>query len=253
MHSPGEITSLLNAWTIGDPTALDRLIPIAYHELHRLAHRYMAHEQGADTLQTTALINEAYLRLVDINHMTFESRAHFYAVCARIMRRILIDLARSRGRHKRDKGVPVTADDLVLADVGKGRQLVAVDEAVNELAQSDPRKAQVIEMRFFGGMTVGETATVLKVSVDTVHPGLALARTWLFRELNGGSMLPDRWPEIDNLYHAARLQAPENRAAFLAEACSGDELLYREIASLLAWDEPAANSWRFPLRKWWRL
>ena len=188
-----EITVLLRAWEDGDPAALDRLTPLVYDELHRLARRYMRNERAGNTLQTTALVNEAYLRLVDAKGAGWHDRVHFYAVSARIMRRILVDAARARSSSKRGGGARrvehSSAFDIdAIPDVasGRDRELVAVDDALNTLAEMDPRKARVIELRFFGGLSVEETAEVLKISPQSVMRDWKLAKAWLTRELSTG-------------------------------------------------------------------
>jgi RNA polymerase sigma factor (TIGR02999 family) len=184
--SAGEdVSTLLQAWSGGDRKALDRLTPIVYHELHRLARRYMRGERTGHSLQATALVNEAYLRLVDYKRMHWQNRAHFFAVSAQLMRRILVDRAR---RHNLKRGAgyeQVSLDDTATLDKPAGEDLVALDEALTALAQFDPRKAQVIELRFFGGLSVQETADVLKVSAMTVMRDWTTARTWLYGELKG--------------------------------------------------------------------
>ncbi len=184
-----DVTVFLRAWSGGDQNALDRMIPIVYKELHRLAHRHLRRERPGHSLQTTALVNEAYLRLVDYNRMQWQDRAHFFAVSAQLMRRILVGHAR-RHNLKRGAGVlHVTLDEAAIAVAGAGRasDLVALDDALNALARFDPRKVQVVEMRFFGGLSLEETAEVLKVSAVTVRRDLRTARAWLYRELTGGT------------------------------------------------------------------
>jgi RNA polymerase sigma-70 factor, ECF subfamily len=185
--SPQNITGLLRAWSQGDEYALAELTPLVYNELHRLARRRLSRESVGHTLQTTALINEVYLRLVDLRDVDWQDRAHFFAVCARLMRRILIDLARSRDSLKRggDRR-KVTLEEGLLYSSGASAQLLALDEALNRLAQVDARKSNVVEMRFFGGLTVKETAEVLRVSTDTVMREWGLARAWLMREMGEG-------------------------------------------------------------------
>jgi len=183
----GEITELLHAWSEGDQSALERLTPIVFDELHRLASRYMKRERPGHSLQTTALVNEAYMRLVDYNRMEWQDRAHFFAVSAQLMRRILVERAR---RHNLRRGGGVQHVSLEEAAVVGGRRsadLVALDDAMNSLARIDPRKVQVVEMRFFGGLSVEETAEVLKVSTVTVMRDWSTAKAWLYRELAGGS------------------------------------------------------------------
>jgi len=173
--SAHEVTQLLRAWSGGDEAALDRA-----------AHRYMAQERPGHTLQTTALVNEVYLRLVDIREVTWQDRAHFFAVCARLMRRVLTDFARSRGYLKRGGDSPhVGLDEALLISREPAPDLVALDDALNALAAIDPRKCQVVELRFFGGLSVDETAEVLKVAPKTVDRDWRLARLWLLEEMNG--------------------------------------------------------------------
>ncbi len=186
--SSREVTSLLQAWGRGDEEALQKLMPLVYEQLHAAAHRYMAGERRGHTLQTTALIHEAYLRLVDIRHIKWQDRAHFFAVCAQLMRRILIDFARSRGYQKRGGAArQVNFDDGMFVTAQPDFNLVAVDEALNRLAEVDARKSKVVELRFFGGLGVKETAEVMKVSADTVMRDWKLAKVWLLRELSGGA------------------------------------------------------------------
>ncbi|MGB8889781.1 MAG: sigma-70 family RNA polymerase sigma factor [Candidatus Korobacteraceae bacterium] len=179
----GQVTDFLRAWSDGDRVALDHLIPIVYDELHRLARRYMKGERPGHSLQTTALVNEAYLRLVDYKNMKWQNRAHFFAVSAQLMRRILVDHAR-RHNLKRGGGVHhVSLDDTAIVGGERDADLVALDNAMNLLAKLDPRKVQVVEMRFFGGLSVEETAEVLKVSAITVMRDWSTAKAWLYREL----------------------------------------------------------------------
>ena len=187
MQSPSkQITQLLQSWSQGDQGAIEKLAPLVYGELHRLAQRYMSDERPGHTLQTTALVNEAYLRLVDSAHANWESRAHFFGVCAQVMRRILVDWARSRQALKRGGNVSaLDLDEALAAAKQPSTDLVAVDDALKALAAVDPRKGQVVEMRFFGGLTVKETAEVLKVSPETVQRDWSLAKSWLRRELSG--------------------------------------------------------------------
>jgi RNA polymerase sigma-70 factor (ECF subfamily) len=182
--SSHEVTHLLQAWCAGQETALDQLMPLVYEELHRAARRYMALENSGNTLQTTALINEVYLRLVDFPDVTWQNRAHFFAVCAKLMRRILIDLARSRRAQKRGGGAPeIEFNEALFASEEASSELLALDEAMKRLAALDDRKSQVVELRFFGGLSVEESAEVLKVSRETVKRDWRLAKVWLFREL----------------------------------------------------------------------
>ena len=176
-----EITELLLAWGTGDEAALRRLVPLVQDELHRIAQRCMSGERLEHSLQATALVNEAYMRLVGAQHVDWQNRKHFLAMAATIMRRILVDHARSKHYQKRGGGgVRVTLDDQNVAAAEPGRDLVALDDALAELAKSDERKSRIIELRFFGGLTVEETAAVLDVSVDTVKRDWKLAKAWLF-------------------------------------------------------------------------
>ena len=180
-----EVSTLLQAWSNGDPVALEKLTPIVYGELRRLARHYLRSERSDISLQTTALVNEAYLRLVDYKRMQWQNRAHFFAVSAQVMRRILVEHAR---RHNLKRGGAVQHVSLdQAAEMGAGRtsDLVSLDDAMNELARLDPRKVQVVEMRFFGGLSVEETAEVLKVSPITVMRDWSTAKAWLYRELTG--------------------------------------------------------------------
>ncbi len=183
-HSPKEITRLLVAWGDGDQSALEELAPLVHSELHRLAHHYMGRERPGHTLQTSALVNEAYIRLIDWKNVRWQNRAHFFGVAAQLMRRILVDFARSRGYHKRGGGVmAVTLGDAALVTGGKGTDLIALDEALEALAELDARQSKVVELRFFGGLSIEEAAKVLKVSPGTVRRDWSLARAWLHREL----------------------------------------------------------------------
>ena len=194
MHNPAtpgevdtnEISRLLRAWSDGDQNALNDLTPIVYQELRRLAHYYMERERPGHALQTSALVNEAYLRLVDYKRMQWQDRAHFFSAAAQVMRRILVDHARS---HNIKRGAGFQQVALEVADMGGDRtgDLVALDDALNALARLDPRKVQIIEMRFFGGLSVEETAEVLKVSPATVRRDWSIAKFWLYRELGGGT------------------------------------------------------------------
>ena len=180
-----DVTGLLLAWGEGDRTALDRLIPLVHNELHRMAHRYMSGEREGHTLQTTALINEAYLRLVDSGRMHWQNRAHFFAVSAEVMRRILVDFARARHYQKRGgNAIHVALDQAPEVSQEREADLVALDEALIALAAIDQRKSKIVELRFFGGLSVKETAEVLKVSPDTVMRDWKLAKVWLLRELS---------------------------------------------------------------------
>ena len=186
-----EISQLLRAWSDGDESALNGLTPIVYEELRHLAHRHMQRERSGHTLQTTALANEAYMRLVDYKRMKWQDRAHFFAVASQVMRRILVDHARSHN-VKRGAGVQhVAFDDAAIEGADQTSDpsvdFVALDDALNTLGHFDSRKVQIIEMRFFGGLSVEETAEVLKVSVATVRRDWSIAKCWLYRELGGGT------------------------------------------------------------------
>ena len=182
-----DVSTLLRAWSDGDQSALERLTPIVYRELHSLARRYMKGERPGHSLQTTALVNEAYMRLVDYKRMQWQNRAHFYAVSAQLMRRILVEHAR-RHNLKRGGGVQhVSLDETAMMGDDQTTDIVALDDAMNALAKLDARKAQVVEMRFFGGLSVEESAEVLKVSAVTVMRDWSTAKAWLYRELTGGT------------------------------------------------------------------
>src|SRR5262245_55985115 len=185
MPSNDEITQLLRAWSEGSDQALSKLTPLVYKELHRMAHRYMRQERSNHTLQTTALINEAYLRLIDWKNVRWQNRAHFFGMAATLMRRILVDFARSRNYAKRG-GVGrliVALDEAAAVSRDRAREILALDEALQSLAVIDPRKSQIVELRFFGGLSLDETAEVLSVSSRTVLREWDLAKAWLNREL----------------------------------------------------------------------
>jgi RNA polymerase sigma-70 factor, ECF subfamily len=184
--TPGEVTQLLKAWCKGDADALERLAPVVEGELRQLARRYLSKERPGDTLQPTALVNEAYIHLIGWNPVEWQDRTHFYAVAAKIMRRILVNKAISRGRQKR--GGSTLLVSLAEADQASHRSadMLALDEALIKLAQIDDRRSQLVELRFFAGLTADETAEVLGISARTVHREWDLARAWLFRELRAG-------------------------------------------------------------------
>ena len=185
---PVDISALLRAWGDGDSAALARLTPIVYDELHRLARAYMRRERKAGTLQTSALVNEAWMRLVDCQRVQWHDREHFFAVSARLMRRILVDHARRRNQ-KRGRDVPhVPIDDVAIIDEASTLDMVALDDALTALAGLDARKAQVVEMKFFGGLTVEEIARVLRVSPVTVMREWRGAKAWLYRALDVGAV-----------------------------------------------------------------
>ena len=179
-----EITQLLKAWSEGEAAALENLVPLVYRELRKMARRYMAQERPGHTLQTTALVHEAYVRLASSTLPSFDNRAQFFAVCANLMRRILVDWARSRQAQKRGgEAAPLQLEEGLVLQGEPGKDLVALDDALKILHAQDPRKGQVVELRFFGGLSVEETAAVLKVSPETVTRDWRLARSWLRREL----------------------------------------------------------------------
>ena len=180
----GDVTGLLLAWRGGDQEALDRLVPLVYAELRRLAHAYMRGERPGHSLQTTALIHEAYVRLVDAPQMRWQNRAHFFAVSAQVMRRVLVDVARAERSLKRGGDcVHVAFDEALTLTQAQSPDLVALDEALTELAAMDPRKSRVVELRFFGGLTSEETADVLNLAPDTVLRDWQLAKVWLLQRL----------------------------------------------------------------------
>jgi RNA polymerase sigma factor (TIGR02999 family) len=179
-----EIAALLEAWGSGDNGALERLMPLVYEELHRLARHYMAGEQPGRTVQTTALVHETYLRLVDVENVDWQNRAHFYGICARLMRRILIDFARSRKYQKRGGHFPhIELEEAANVHSIVGSEILAVDDALKRLAAVDQRKSEVVELRFFGGLTHEEIATALRISPETVMRDWKVAKAWLTREL----------------------------------------------------------------------
>ena len=184
-RAPLEVTDLLTAWGEGDQAALQKLVPLVHAELHRLARRQMSHERHDHTLQTSALVNEAYLRLIDLSRVRWQDRAHFFAMSSRLMRRILVDHARARTSIKRSiGGERVSFDEALAVSDESSVDLVALDEALQALEAFDPRKSQVIEMRFFGGLSIEETAEALQVSPETVKRDWRLAKLWLLRELD---------------------------------------------------------------------
>ena len=183
-NSDAQPTELLRAWSQGDESARERLIPLLYGELHRLARRAMRHERPDHTLQATALVNEAYLRLIDVNRVEWRNRTHFLALAAQMMRRILVEFARSRHRQKRGGGAArVIIDDIEELAEPQEPNLVALSDALSALATFDARMSQVVELRFFGGLSVEETADVLNVSAETVMRDWKTAKAWLLREL----------------------------------------------------------------------
>jgi len=182
--STQEVTTLLHEWSSGNREALDKLIPLVQDELHRLAHHYMLRENAGHTLQTTALVNEAYLRLVAAKELEWKDRAHFFAISANIMRRILVDFARSRRYKKRGGRIKETSlNEGLVRPPEPDPNLLKLDDALNALAKFDPRKARVVELRYFGGLSLEETAEVLKISTDTVKRDWKVAKIWLLTEL----------------------------------------------------------------------
>ena len=182
--SQEQVTELLLAWGQGDESALERLVPMVYGELHRLAHRYLGGERPGHVLQTTALVNEAYLRLVDSRRVQWQNRAHFFAVSAQLMRRVLVDFARARNYQKRGgDAVQVSLHEELAGTTERGADLVALDDALNAMAKTDEGASRVVELRFFGGLSIEETAEVLKISPETVKRDWTWAKAWLLREL----------------------------------------------------------------------
>ncbi len=187
--SPREVTLLLQDWCRGDHAALDRLMPLVYGELHRLAHIYMARERPGHTLQTSALVNEAYLRLIDANRVEWKDRTHFFAISANVMRRILVEFARARGSRKRGGDpVKIDLDDALVPSPGRDAILIALDDALDELSRIDPREAKVVELRFFGGLSEKEAAEVVGVSDRTVRQDWNHAKAWLMDALKRGAL-----------------------------------------------------------------
>jgi RNA polymerase sigma-70 factor, ECF subfamily len=183
--SPPQITQLLIAWSNGDQAARDELMSIVYRELHRLAHHYMKRESPGHTLQTSALVNEAYLKIIDQRDVHWRNRAHFFGIAAQMMRRILVDYARSRSYAKRGGGTrEVSLDEALIVSDERSAEVVALDEMLKRLAEIDERKSQIVELRFFGGLSIEETAEVLTVSPGTVMRDWTLAKAWLRREMS---------------------------------------------------------------------
>lgn len=185
--APNDVSALLRAWSEGDQQALARLTPIVYDELHRLAHYYLTHERSGHTLQTTALVNEAYMRLVDYKRMQWQNKAHFMAAAAQAMRRILVDHARRRNAKRGANAEHISLENEAVLGADRSEDFGFLDDALNALAARAPRKAQVVELRFFGGLSVEETAEVLRVSSITVMREWKSARAWLYRELAGST------------------------------------------------------------------
>jgi RNA polymerase sigma factor (TIGR02999 family) len=190
VESPQEVTQLLLAWRDGDNAALEKLVPLVYNELRRLARRYMNREWANNTLQTTALVHEAYLRLIDARRVDWKNRAHFFSLSAGVMRRILVEFARSRRSQKRGGDMrKISLDEAALLSPEPNEDLIALDSALNALAAFDQRKARVVELRFFGGMTEEETAEALGISPDTVLRDWKSAKLWLWREMSQGAAI----------------------------------------------------------------
>jgi RNA polymerase sigma-70 factor, ECF subfamily len=185
----GDVTGLLKVWSEGDERAFDRLVPLVYAELHRMAQRYLAQERGDVSMQATGLVNEICLRLLGWDTVKWQNRGHFFGVSAQMMRRVLVDIARRRqaGRRGGRAAVHVPIEDVDVPDEQRDVDLVALDEALQELAAKDPRKAQVVELKFFGGLSMEDIAKTLEISLRTVHNDWAFARAWLYRSLAGGS------------------------------------------------------------------
>jgi RNA polymerase sigma factor (TIGR02999 family) len=184
--APENVTKLLVAWGDGDEAARDELMPLVYQELHRLAHHYMNRERPDHTLQTSALVNEAFVRLIDQKEVRWQNRAHFFGIAAQMMRRILVDYARSRQYAKRGGGAQqVSFDEALFASEERADEVVALDDALKDLAQFDQRKSQIVELRFFGGLSIDETAELLKVSPGTVMRDWTLAKAWLRKQIVG--------------------------------------------------------------------
>jgi len=180
-----EVTQLLIEWSNGDKAALDKLMPLIYDELRRLAHYYMSREHPGHTLQTTAVVNEAYLRLVNRKRVRWQNRAHFFAIAAQLMRSILVDHARSHAYAKRGGGARKMAlDEALIISQERAAEVVALDEALGQLAEIDPRQSRIVEMRFFAGLTIEETAEVLSLSPATIKREWSTAKAWLYHELN---------------------------------------------------------------------
>jgi RNA polymerase sigma factor (TIGR02999 family) len=185
-QSPQNVTQLLVGWSNGDKEALDKLVPLVYDELRKQAARYLRRERVGHTLQTTALIHEAYIRLVDQKNVRWQNRAHFFGIAAQLMRRILVDHARSKGRAKRGgSNIRVSLSQAELKSAGQNLDIVAIDEALERLAKIDEQQSKIVELRFFSGLTVEETAAVLSISPATVKRDWSVARAWLHREISG--------------------------------------------------------------------
>ncbi len=222
------VTQLLRAWRQGDAAALDQLVPVVYQKLRRLARHHMAGQRPGHTLQATALVNEAYMRLIDCEQVNWKDRAHFFAISARMMRRVLVEFARARQYQKRGAGARKTSlDEGVIASPQRGQDLVALDDALQALAAEYPRQAQVVELRFFGGLNVEETAEVLHVSAITVMRDWQLAKVWLARELKKRDSNAERSKQVEQLSGSG----PCGRGRMMAMASPGLSAYHSEADS----------------------
>ena len=239
--SPEGVSKILTERPGGDRDALDKVMPLVYDELRNLAHRYMLQERGGHTLQTTALVNEVYLKFANRDGLRAQNRAHFLALAARQMRCVLVDYARGHARDKRGGDAEkVPLDEAVIVSNDRTAEMLALDEALNGLAKFDERKSRVAELRFFAGLTVEETAEALSISPETVNRDWRLAKAWLRKELSA-TVTPERWREIEQLFHAALERAPHERGTFLANACS-DPAMRTEVEALLQSDRAQDDS-----------
>src|SRR5437660_2794785 len=265
-----EVTQLLIQWSNGDKAALDKLMPLIYEELRQLARHYMNRERPGHTLQTTALVNEAYVRLVNRKGVHWQNRAHFFAIAAQLMRSILVDHARSHAYAKRGGGArKIALDEAMVISQERAAEVVALDEALDQLAEIDPDQSRIVELRFFGGLTIEETAEVMHVSHSTVEREWKIAKAWLKRELTKkrgtfssncalqtglsptvgrtASRLQivmitrEQWQRIKAVFHSAQECPPAERASFINRACGDDESMRQEVESLLAADETNEN------------
>ena len=263
MDTPGsqDVTELLAAWGGGDRTALERLVPLVYAELKRIARRHLFREVDGHILQTTALVHEAYLKMVSGPTAKWQDRAHFFAVSSQQMRRILVDAARSRLRKKRGGDAPVISlDDAPTLSFSRAAEFVALDDALNELATLEPRRSRVVEMRYFGGMSMEETAAVLNLSPASVLRDWNAAKAWLYTELNRtgpagdsgtGSMNAERYGQIDALAEAALKLEGSQRADFVQRACGSDQELLEQVNALLRGYDSAGDFLEEPALKAW--
>ena len=186
-NSPDEVTGLLIDWSSGDQSALNKLLPLVESELHRLAHHYMKRERAGHTLQTTGLVNEAYLRLIGQKNVSWQNRAHFFGIAARLMRQILVDYARRRQFAKRGgNALQVSLDQAAIVADESSAEMIALDDALNALADFAPEQSRIVELKFFGGLTIEETAEVMKLSVDKIKRDWSMAKAWLYHEIKGG-------------------------------------------------------------------